>query len=209
MVKRRSRQIPILEFRVQVLAGTPFLCIIQYVQDITIKYTDLSDPYFPKVQVGYFYVNYRPTHYASTYDRIRGFTADGHPVIIHGLRFDSDTGETFARTVEFLKRPSIFTYNHSDPEPEPEPVQAAVPPPPPPEPEIQYAWPDSYCWRVLGLAREHLPENREVAQELVERQFRERALKTHPDHSGDDQGFRQILAAREDARRILSSLVVA
>lgn len=175
-------------------------------EEILVKYADLSDPYFPKVQVGVFYVNYRPTQYASVYGSIRGFTWDGHPVILHGLRLDSDTNEIFARAVDFLNRPSIFTYNHH--EPEPEPVQTSAPDfSPPPEPEIQYAWPDSYCWGVLDIDRRQLPENRDEANGVVDNKFREKTLQIHPDQGGDADKFRRVITARAEARRILSSLV--
>ncbi len=184
------------------------------VDQITIQYVDFSDPTNPQTRAGVFYVDSAPTQYSSIFHtNLKGFTPDGKPVRINGLRMDEETSAYYALTVEFIERPSIF------PEPEPEPVQADASDfcdafftpgeAPAPAPEPTYAWPASACWGVLGISRERLPEAREEAQNLVEQQFRDRALQTHPDHGGDGQNFRRVLAARTEARRILSSLVWA
>ncbi len=51
-------------------------------------------------------------------------------------------------------------------------------------------------WSILGVARDVTPEALKAA-------YRRRALETHPDTGGDDEAFRRIVRAYEEAERRL------
>jgi hypothetical protein len=49
-------------------------------------------------------------------------------------------------------------------------------------------------WILLGIGRDATPTELKAA-------YRKRALETHPDHGGNDESFRRIVAAYEEALR--------
>lgn len=51
-------------------------------------------------------------------------------------------------------------------------------------------------WHVLGVSRD-------VTEAELKAAYRRRALATHPDRGGDDETFRRVLAAYEEAKRRL------
>jgi hypothetical protein len=51
-------------------------------------------------------------------------------------------------------------------------------------------------WELLGVARDATEAELKAA-------FRKRALETHPDQGGDDETFRRVLRAHEEAQRRL------
>jgi len=54
--------------------------------------------------------------------------------------------------------------------------------------------PQQSIWSVLGVSRDVTPEELKAA-------YRRRALETHPDHGGDEEAFRRVLRAYEEAKR--------
>ena len=55
---------------------------------------------------------------------------------------------------------------------------------------------DVSIWQVLGVTRD-------VTESELKAAYRKRALETHPDHGGDDEAFRRVLQAYEEAKRRL------
>lgn len=49
-------------------------------------------------------------------------------------------------------------------------------------------------WSVLGVSRD-------VTLDELKAAYRKRALETHPDHGGDDESFRRVVRAYEEAQR--------
>lgn len=56
--------------------------------------------------------------------------------------------------------------------------------------------PSESVWSTLGVTREVTPDELKAA-------YRRRVLETHPDHGGDDEAFRRVMRAYEEAQRRL------
>jgi hypothetical protein len=51
-------------------------------------------------------------------------------------------------------------------------------------------------WATLGVTRD-------VTEDELKAAYRKRALETHPDHGGEDEAFRRVVRAYEEAQRRL------